>query len=138
MKNNQIDFNIFLEYFEMFFKIPTWTKEKYDLQNKMLNIISKKNTHNINIHCHSNNCITKDSNYFIFIKIDNRRRRFFKPFQNKWVMIYSIRDRFYMNYTINILPKDFNPKEIISIANSIGFKNINEHIKIDNYTTNNI
>ena len=27
-----------------------------------------------------------------------------------------------MNYTINILPKDFNPKEIISIANSIGFK----------------
>ena len=42
MKNNQIDFNIFLEYFEMFFKIPTWTKEKYDLQNKILNIISKK------------------------------------------------------------------------------------------------
>ena len=78
------------------------------------------------------------SNSFIFIKINKSRRRFFKPFQNKWVMIYSIRDRFYMNYTINILPKDFNPKEIISIANSIGFKNINEHIKIDNYTTNNI
>ena len=137
MSKKQIDFNLFLEYYKIFFKIPTWTKEKFDLQNKILNIVSIKNTHNVNIHCHSNNCITINSNYFIFIKIDNNRRRFLKPFRNKWVMIYSLRGRFYMNYSINILPNDFNPNEIISIANSIGFDNINEHIKIDNYTTAN-
>ena len=138
MKKNQIDFKTFLERFNSFNQIPTWTKNKYDLRTKMFEIIYKKQTDNIHIHCHSNNCITQNSNYFIFIKIDNRRRRLFKPYKNRWVMIYSIRLRFYMDYTVNILPENFNPNEIISIANSIGFDNINEHIKIDNYRTRNI
>ena len=41
MKKNQIDFKTFLERFNSFNQIPTWTKNKYDLRTKMFELIYK-------------------------------------------------------------------------------------------------
>jgi len=118
--NKNIDFKSLIETWIEFNQVGTWTKNKYDLRDSMVSYVSNKKTDSLSIHCHSNNCITHESNDFLIIKINPNRRGFLRPYRNKWVMIFSTRERFYMWYLVNVLPGDFNPETIIQIGKTLG------------------
>ena len=127
--NKAIDFNAFISTYKEFISIPTWTKRKYELKESILGLIRNHNTIQLDIHCRSVNCITLGSNYFLIIKINSERKGFLKQFRDRWVFIYSRRDRYYMNYTINILSDDFDPKVILDIGVGLNF-DVSKHIVV--------
>lgn len=125
--NQSIDFKGFISVYKEFNSIRTWTKRKYELKKSILELIKNQDTIQLDIHCRSINCITLGSNYFLIIKINSERKGFLKQFRDRWVFIYSRRDRYYMNYTINILSDEFDPKIILDIGEKLGF-NVSKHI----------
>lgn len=118
--NKNIDFKSLIETWIEFNQVGTWTKNKHDLRNLMVSYVSNKKTVSLSIHCQSNNCITHESNDFLIIKINPNRRGLLRPYRNKWVLIFSTRERFYMSYLVHVLPSDFNPEKVIQIGRTFG------------------
>jgi hypothetical protein len=135
MKHYQLlEIESFLKAYISFNKINTWTKQKHKFRNEMLSLIpSNKYDKVIYIHCHSKNCIITDSNDFIITKINSKRKGFFIPFRNKWVMIYSIRERYYMCYKVHILPSNFNAELFFKTGNFLGIDISSKLLTEDNY-----
>lgn len=131
--NQSIDFREFIRVYKEFNSIRTWTKRKYELKESILELIQNQNTIQLYIHCHSINCITLGSNYFLIIKINSERKGFLKQFRDKWIFVYSQRERYKMKYIINVLSDDFNSKSISDLGKVLNLDLSNQIIEKDSF-----
>lgn len=131
--HTEIDIVSFLKTHKKFDSIKSWTKEKHKLKNLIFSQINNKNTIQLEIHCRSVNCLTLGSHYFLFIKINSERKGLLRQFRNKWIFVYSVRERYCMNYTINHLPDDFEPKFIFDIAETLNIDLSNQIVAKDSF-----
>ncbi len=111
----------FINLYIKFNKIDSWNKEKHILKEELFDYLNKHKSSELEIHTRSGNRFIKFSHDFLILKLSLKSLGHFYPYRDKWVFLYSTRERYYMYYKLIILPKDFNPDGLISSEYSFDF-----------------
>ena len=111
-----MDLNDFLEKYNDFSDIVTWTKDKrkkYDelceclYSNKYVQIVSKRDSNTTKVHC---------QNDFRIFKVSKSQRGYMSVYRNQWVLMYCEHREKYTHYLLVFpLNKEYNYDIIYSI-----------------------
>ena len=126
-----LNLNLFLDEYEKFISIETWTKQKYQIREEVDRILNFSFLTRIRVGKNSkyNYCISEIGEYssqvFTIFKVPKKQLGKLFPYRNKWVLVRCNADHaknsfsVYFNY-VYLLSDEFDSNRIKEIKNKFG------------------
>jgi len=113
MMSKKLNLAEFLNYYRKFYSIQTWTQEKHDTHQKLIEFLQRPEKVEISSSRDSSTTKVRWINGFTIFKVPENQRGKMKPYRGVWVLMYCT-GRYYHSYSLQVFPLDKGIQKIES------------------------